>query len=407
MNILQLGSTDVMGSRFNGQDLHKEFVKRGLSSHHLVWEKKGQDPNTTEISSSRILKKLNHYVNRIEKRISIQSVLHPTFLWMLLNRHFLSSDIVHYHLIHTGFFSLLGLPLLSRMRPTVWTLHDPWAFTGHCIHPFECERWKTGCGECPNLSIDFSMNRDHSAFMWKIKKWSYALSKLDIVVASKWMLNKVQQSPLLSQCKVHHVPFGVDLELFKPGDTRLKKKQLGIREDNIVLCVRSTLNRFKGLSYILEALEKCHPKVPITILTFNERGHFDPFLGKYQIIDLGWVEDMGQTIDAYQASDIFIMPSVAESFGMMAMEAMSCGKPVITFEQTALSEVTFAPEAGIAVPYKNAEALASSLDRLIHHKEEREHIGARAREFAMKHYDINLHVNRLLEVYQNVLGRKK
>jgi hypothetical protein len=102
LNILQFGYTDLMGSRFNGQDLHKEFLKKGLSSHHLVWEKKGQEPKTTEISDSKIFKKMNHMINQIERRLSIQSVLHPTFLLTLLNRHFLASDIVHYHLIHNG-----------------------------------------------------------------------------------------------------------------------------------------------------------------------------------------------------------------------------------------------------------------------------------------------------------------
>ena len=406
MKILQFGSTDVMGSRFNGQDLHKQFAKRGIDSQHIVWDKKGSDLNTVEITHSRFLCKLNALANKIQSALSLQSILNPSIFPLLVNRTFLNSDIVHYHLIHTGYFSLANFPLLTRMKPAVWTLHDPWAMTGHCVHPFDCQRWKTGCGSCPNLKAEFAMKRDNTALMWKLKKIFYANSKIDLIVASKWMLDMVNSSPLMSNFKVHHIPFGLDLNVFKSGPSAEKKKKLGIPPENVVISVRSTMSEYKGLEYIIKAIEILKTSVPITILTFNERGHFNQFLGKHQIIELGWVEDEEETIDAYQARDIFVMHSVAEAFGMMAMEAMACEKPVITFDGTSLSEVIFAPEGGISVPARDIDALVSAMCDLIENPEKRIKIGIRARELAVQHYDINQQIKRTLEVYQEVLSRR-
>jgi glycosyltransferase involved in cell wall biosynthesis len=166
------------------------------------------------------------------------------------------------------------------------------------------------------------------------------------------------------------------------------------------------MSEYKGLEYIIKALEILKTSVPITILTFNERGHFNRFLGKHHIIELGWLEDEEETIDAYQASDIFVMPSVAEAFGMMAMEAMACEKPVITFDGTSLPEVIFAPEGGISVPARDVDALASAMCDLIENPEKRIKIGIRARKLAMQHYDINQQIKRTLEVYEEVLNRQ-
>ena len=95
--------------------------------------------------------------------VAIQSYSLP------LHRAFREADIVHYHIVHDGYFGLDALPLLSRMKPSIWIWHDPWPMTGHCIYPASCERWKTGCGSCPMPNFPFAMRHDRTgqAFRWK------------------------------------------------------------------------------------------------------------------------------------------------------------------------------------------------------------------------------------------------
>ncbi len=81
-------------------------------------------------------------------------------------------------------------------------------------------------------------------------------------------------------------------------------------------------------------------------------------------MELGWIENTGTIAEALNAADLFLMPSIAEAFGLMAIESMACGTPVIVFEGTALPETINAPECGIAVPYKDSHALARAIDEV-------------------------------------------
>lgn len=403
MNILQIGNVDTAGQRFNGTDLHKQLVKRGIESQHCVWEKGTDDANTWKLAENvsyrqKALAKAAGY----ENKYAIQSLLYP-FSWHLyFDGRFKKADLAHYHLIHTGYFSISALPALTRGKPSVWTLHDPWAMTGHCVYPFNCERWKTGCGKCPSLNIEFAVAKDNTAFMWKAKDFFYKHSKLNIVVASKWMLKMAEESPLMNRFNIHHIPYGLDLTIFKPANAVRAKLSLGINPDTVVLSFRATVRELKGLPYIVEALKGLNTDSKICLITFNEKNLLEQFKDKFQIIDLGWTEDTELITRAYNATDIFLMPSTAEAFGMMAAEAMACGKPVITFKGTSLPEVVFHPEGGVAVD-QNVDALRKQVEELISDREMRERLGKNALRLAQEHYSIETYVDRHIALYENLI----
>jgi len=141
---------------------------------------------------------------------------------------------------------------------------------------------------------------------------------------------------------------------------------------------------------------------PLTILTVEGIGLFDEFIGKCQIIEEAWENDMERLTHFYQACDIFLMPSTAEAFGMMAIEAMACGKPVVFFKGTSLDEVTFAPRAGIGATMHDTDSLAEVILDLIHDTTKREKMGQEARKLAEEHYDLNVYLSRMNELYKKL-----
>jgi glycosyltransferase involved in cell wall biosynthesis len=143
------------------------------------------------------------------------------------------------------------------------------------------------------------------------------------------------------------------------------------------------------------------------LLTFHDKDQLTQLADRFQIIDLGWVNDQDLTVQAYNAADIFLMPSTAEAFGMMAIEAMACGKPVITFDGTSLPEVTFAPDGGITVPQGDVSALHFELQQLIDCPEKRLQLGRNALELARRHYNFNDHAEKILKLYEEVIARRK
>ena len=407
MKILQVGHSDLIGRRFNGYDLNKFLRANKIQCQNCVHSKLSDDNSTWQLYSIKNKKYVDFLNKYIEKKISLQSILTPWAFKLLFDKRFTSSDLIHYHVIHGGYFNIASLPFLTNLKPSIWTLHDPWAMTGHCVHPYDCNNWITGCGRCPDLNTDFAINNDLTALMWNIKKCIYYKSQIDIVVASKWMLNKTEQSPLLSKFKIHYIPFGLDLQVFRPLDSETAKKELGVIPGSIVISFRATSSKYKGAAFIKHCLKYLKTDKPICLLTFNERGLMDEFRGKYQIIDLGWVNDEELIVKAFNATDIFLMPSTAEAFGMMAMEAMACGKPVITFDGTSLSEVIMHPKGGISVPQGDGNALLVALEELINNQDMRLKLGESALKLAKEHYNIVNYVNKHIEVYSDVISRRK
>lgn len=407
-NILEVNFSDIYGNRFNGRDLTIYYNRIGFPTSHAVWNKYTDDPEeqTWKIFNSFKRDQLLHEINRLESFLSWQSILQffpISFLW---NSKFLRADVVHYHLINSGYFSMLLLPLLTKLKPSIWTMHDPWALTGHCIYPYDCDRWKSGCDPCMYLSTHFPLREDKAAKLWKLKKFCYQHADLDLVVASKFMENMVRQSEFFRGKRIHHIRFGVDLELFRPRDKAMCRKRFEIPEENIVISFRSTNYEFKGLKFIKECLHRLQPDRKITLITFNETGLLTEFYDRYQVIDLGWVTDDDLLVDAYNTADLFLMPSVQEAFGMMAMEAMACGKPVITFDGTSLPEIIFAPEGGISVPQGDVDALFSAMSEVIGNAGLREKLGDNALQLARKYYDFRDHAANLLALYDECIQRK-
>ncbi len=410
MKILHVSSHDLLGARFNGYDM--QFVVKGEHQVEMaVWEKKSKNLNVHCIppSSNSFLKYLTSLIITFTSRIGFDRLFGFAGLILPFKSYFKNSDIVHIHLIHNySNFSILSLPQLSRKKPMVWTLHDPWAFTGGCEHSFDCEKWKTGCnGYCPHPRANTLFNRYMPFFHWKLKKYIYANSNLTLIVGSEWMRNKVSVSPLLSHLNCHLIPFGVDIDLFYPGDKLAARKSLGINETDKVIAFRDPgykLDKFKGMKWLMEALELLQPARQTTLLIFQDGNAFDQLSHKYNIVKTGFINDYEMSV-ALSAADLFVMPSIQESFGLMAVEAMSCGLPVIVFDGTALTSIIKAPIGGISVPSKNSMALSKAIENLLINEKERLKIGVQARALVKAEYSNHLYVNKHLEVYQTIINK--
>src|SRR5262245_33630575 len=205
MNVLHVNYTDKLGYRFNGGALIAWLRANGHQATHAVGVKQATGdvsfnmcPDPYRTIGSRVLRGINN----IEQCLSLQNILYPQSFLLPFNAQFRKAEIIHFHIIHNVQFSYLSFPWLTKLKPAVWTLHDPWALTGHCIHPFECEGWKTGCTPCPHLDYPFAIRKDRAWLNYKIKSIVYGRSNLELIVSSKWMKNKVEESPLLSRFKI-------------------------------------------------------------------------------------------------------------------------------------------------------------------------------------------------------------
>lgn len=405
IKVVQINSGDLIGRRFNGYDLQPYLKEHNIDSTQLVyWNKQSDAPFVSKAFNYPGNRIITRGFMKLEQKLSIHARLQPHSWTLPYHKKVREADIAHLHIIHDGYFSLSALPFLARRKPIVWTWHDPWPMTGHCIYPMDCARWTHGCGSCPDLTLPFAMLEDKTAAQFAWKKEVYAKTRVEIVVASDWMREMVSRSPLAKDFNVTTIPFGLDLDRYKPGDKAAARARLGVIPGRPVVFLRSSSTPFKGLSEFVRAIELLEPTLQLCIISLQEIGHFDHFIGRHQIIEFGWSNDEDLLLDAYTACDFFAMPSMAEAFGLMAIEAMACARPVLSFEGTSLPGITFSPTAGLSVPKGDVAELARAIEWLARNPKECEQRGTRARTLAEQHYDIRDQARLTANFYKRVLS---
>ncbi|TKZ35792.1 glycosyltransferase [Brachyspira catarrhinii] len=376
---LQIGDRDLVGNKFNGHNLHIYLRELGIDANHIVNIKESDDENTYVYNTN-----VNNFTESLIK-----------------NNLFLSSDLLHLHLIHNTEFDIKYLPLITKLKPTVITLHDPYFLSGHCVYHFDCEKWKDHCYDCDYLDKPFIIENDDTAFKFEIKKQAIQNSNIVAIVASKWMEDKLKESPIWKNKKIYRIPFGIDQDKFKPKDIIEAKKELGIDKDSITLMFRADGYIYKGMDIIEEALLNINTNKTIVLITVGtSETAIKKLKNKYKILSYEWIKDDYLLAKLYQACDIFLMPSRQEAFGAMAAEAMSCEKMVLSISGTSLPEVINSPECGIACEEKEyTEKLQYLIDNLDEVKER----GKKSLDFAIKNYNHMIYSYRILDIYKNMI----
>lgn len=316
-----------------------------------------------------------------------------------------NADVLDLHCLHSGTFSYLALPSLCAARPVVFTFHDMWPITGHCHASLECGRWKTGCGNCPHLEVDPAIRRDGTAWEWKLKQRSYARAKFTIVTPSLWLAKRVGES-MLADREVHHIPHGVDTSVFRALDKIRCREVLGIPPGkSVLLCAMEYMKRpLKGADLLVKAL-KCLPEDVRKNSVLLMFGKAQPSITKeipMEHIDLGYIAADSLKVLAYSAADLLINPSRAESFGLVALEAMACGTPVVAFRVGGIPEQVRPSETGDLADPEDAPGLAAAVERWIRDPAGLARLGHTCRRVVESEYSLDLQVRRSIEIYQKV-----
>lgn len=401
MNILYVSSTDIIGQRFNGFYNLEKLNQEGHNAKQLVWEREGNSDYVVEGFRYPLKEQSQKLINKIENRLSIRSMLHPSTYFLSKHKEFENTDVVHYQLIQwPNFFALPALPYLTRKKKSFLTLHDMWPITGHCTSPFDCTRWQTGCGSCPYLHSDFSLRKDRTNFNWRVKNKIFRNSKLEIIVASKLMKDRAEQSPMLKEFKIHQVPFGIDTGVFYPRNKSMARKLLGIRENDFVIVLRAATDPVKGLAAISEILEKLDSNRDVHVLALNQKSLLKQFRNKCKVTDYGWVSDDELIVNIYSAADVFLMPSQQETFGMMCLEAIACGCPAIVYDGTALPEIIEGSGAGIVVKQGDSQGMYEALVALRDDPNKRHQMGQAGPTHVKRKYELGTMIKELVDIYK-------
>jgi glycosyltransferase involved in cell wall biosynthesis len=331
MKILQVNTVCGTGSTGRiASDIHKMLIEQGHES--VVAYGRGTAHNCD--NTIKIGNNLDFYTHALKTRILDKHGFGSKnatrkFLERVKNYN---PDIIHLHNVHGYYINieLLFNFLREYNKPIVWTLHDCWAFTGHCAH-FDyanCYKWETHCQKCPEKkSYPKSVFLDNSFNNFEKKKELFiGLKNMTLVTPSQWLANLVKRS-FLKEYPVKVINNGIDLNAFKPAPSDFRKKY-DLENKFIILGVASPWTRRKGLEYFIELSKMLSDKEAIILVGLSKKQIQD--LPK-NITGITRTNSPKELAEIYTASDIYFNPTLEDNFPTTNLEALACGTPVITF----------------------------------------------------------------------------
>ncbi|MEI8389702.1 MAG: glycosyltransferase [bacterium] len=318
---------------------------------------------------------------------------------------FKNADIIHLHNLHGSYFSPFMLPQLTSLKPTIWTLHDEQSYTGHCAYAFDCKKWLTGCGNCPDLNFYPKIKNDTTEFLLKTKKKIYDMSYFSVVCPSNWLANRAKQS-ILQNKDIRVIYNGVNEKIFINADKMESRKALKLPLDKKILMFSasgSINNPQKGGKYFFEAYNRL--KNDHNILFLNIGGG-DSSRIKKNWIDIPYINDENTMALYYSASDLFIYPSMAETFGLVIAEAMSCGTPVVAFNNTAIPEIVDHLQTGYLAENKNIDDFIHGINLFLNNDELRKAAILKSRQKIVKYFTLDKMIQNYIDLYNEILSKE-
>lgn len=339
MKVLQINAVYSKSSTGRmTEELHLALKARGIESFVASYDLCDLSENCYRIGT-KVDRKVHGLLSRITGLQGYYSFIYTKKLLKYIN--IINPDIVHLGNLHGNYINLsMLLKFLSKNNiATVLTLHDSWFYTGKCVYYIEdnCEKWKDSCGNCPALKKgNKSWFLDRSRKMLKDKKKLFSrIQKLGVIGVSNWVTYDASVSILRNAKIIERIYNWIDLELFSPQDNDSLRKKMGLSDKKVVLGVSSFWTKQKGIEIFVE-LSKILPNEFKIVLVGNcEKNEYM----NEKIIFLGTVENTEVLAQLYSMADIFVNPTIQETFGLTAAESIACGTPVVSYKSTATPEV--------------------------------------------------------------------
>lgn len=364
---VQTGMTPAGNAAFR---LHTAMCKAGVDSKVVTMQRTVKRNNVFNLRmnlSSLACSVLNSlYFKNVQKHKKSGTYFYSPFPLITsnkeLHRYAAEVDVIYLHWIAGGFLSRSDIEGLAETgKLIVFFMHDMWTMTGGCHHAFGCKEFYSGCKNCQMFESKYCIahrqNESKRNLFGKYKN-------LVFVSPSKWMADCARNSQILRDKPVEVIPNVVDENIFKPFDKKLAKRILNLPQDRFIVtfgCQAGAGNKFKGFDYLRDAFNKTNLRNVQLVIYGSDYNQKTVDELKYPVIFLGPINDEYALSLICNATDLFVSPSLAESFGLTFLENILCNTPVIGFDCSAIPEIVQTGETGYLAKYRDANDLAKGI----------------------------------------------
>ena len=412
MKILHINTFDINGGAARAAyRLHRALLTENIDSKMLV-QKKTSDDHTVIAPQSKFEKGANlirptldnlplyQYKNRT------QSLFSPAWLpFSQIPKKIaqINPDIVHLHWIAGAMMSINDLAKIDK--PIVWSLHDMWAFTGGEHYDEDQQHYLDRCGN--SKVLNGKRDNDLSRKGWERKRKVYAhIENMTIVGLSNWIHQAAKSSSLLQDKNHTQLPNPIDTITFLPFDKVEARRlfNLPINKKLILFgAMDATSDPRKGFNYLFEALKKMESE-NIELVIFGSSQPDTPLDFEQPVHYLGHLYDDISLRVLYSAANIMIVPSLQESFGQTATEAMACGTPVVSFNTTGLKDIVDHKSNGYLAQPFDTDDLAKGMEWVLDAPNYQK-LCDNAREKVLTHFDSQIVARQYITLYKEILAQ--
>lgn len=315
------------------------------------------------------------------------------------------TDLLHLHNFHGDYAGLETLACLHDRKPLVWTFHAFWGITGGCDHPKNCRRYLDACGECPQVGCWNVGPVDRTREELALKRQLLGERALHIISPARHAAKQIQASLLARRWRVHHLPNGIDPAAFsnaRKHDPNFRRS-LGLAPDAPVVLIvnRDFKDPHKGFPMVETAL-RALPAAPAQLVWAGANGDWAaaqvPQTFSHRV--LGYVPSRAAMAQWYEAADIFLFASPAETFPCVVLEAMAAGCCVVSTPTSGVDEQIEPGVSGLLGAEVSGAALAPVLRAALASADLRARCGAAARQRVSREFSEDRMVERHLELYE-------
>ena len=414
MRITHVATSDQGGAAVAARRLHRGLRGLGHDSRMLVSIRRGDDRHTDQFdwSTDMLGKAKAWWEHRKLRQFSaeLRAQLRPgsdqvTDVRIPNGRNIfrqLDADVINLHWVSWFVDWPSFFPEATQRWPVVWTLHDVNAFTGGCHYTEGCRRFEQQCGRCPLLN---SQDEDDATReIWRLKQQAYQAiqaGRLRVVTPSRWLATEARCSRLMRDWPIEVIPYGLDLNVFKPVDQSAARRALGLPIDaRIVLFVSESLNSpRKGAAQLSEALRGIGSIDRVCLLSVGSGQMADD---KLPVINLGRIDGEQKLAEAYSAADVFALPSLEDNLPNTMLESVACGTPVAAFNAGGIPDFVRPGETGELAPVGDVKALADALSRLLTDDARRERMSENCRRVAEAELSMDTQADRYDQLYHQM-----
>lgn len=340
--------------------LHHAMLKEGLDSRLVTAE-------GPRFAASRVL---DRQLWRLQKS--------PTPTWRSparfasltaeqINRS--GADVVNLHWITDGFLSVEEIAKINK--PLVWSMYDMWPFSGteHYGTDTPNARWRTGYTHANRPTDEHGFDLDRWTYERKVRHWPPIGRPIHMVPASTWLEHATRTSALMGNWEITRIPHVVDTDVFAPMDKQEARRRLGIPEAPTITFLASAgiHDKRKGwdlLEETLPGLEQQHPRLQVLIVGPTPDPATRRAVETNAQVSIYWngqASDSSELRLLYSAGDITAVPSREDNMPLTAMEAQSCGRPVVGFRIGGLPDIVDHGRTGWLADPNDPVSLAAAI----------------------------------------------